>query len=83
VPFQELAIGRVLVDIPFGDLDLSLVQKTSGVAARSSGGFPEERWFGHGCIVDADLGGLSRDADLGGLSTRAYLKMIRVDPRPV
>jgi hypothetical protein len=39
--FEEGAIRRVLVDIPFLDVDSLLLQKTSGVAAGRSGGFPE------------------------------------------
>jgi 7-carboxy-7-deazaguanine synthase len=42
--FEEGAIRRVLVDIPFLDVDSLLLQKTSGVAAGRSGGFPEEGW---------------------------------------
>jgi hypothetical protein len=61
VPFEEFSIRRILVDVPFGDVDLALIQKTSGVAARSSGGLPEERWLGHVSILPAVRCPLSAD----------------------
>jgi 7-carboxy-7-deazaguanine synthase len=42
---EEGTIRRILVDVPFLDLDPLLLQKTSGVAAGGSGGFPEEGWL--------------------------------------
>jgi hypothetical protein len=58
VPFQEFSIRRILVDVPFGEVDLALIQKTSGVAARSSGGLPEERWLGHAVFYRRSASGV-------------------------
>jgi hypothetical protein len=52
VSFQELPVRWIFVDVSFDDLDLSLIQKTSGVTAGRSGRFPEEGWLCHGGIVD-------------------------------
>jgi hypothetical protein len=40
--FEEGPVRRVPVDVPFLYVDALLLQKTSGVAARRSGGFPVE-----------------------------------------
>jgi hypothetical protein len=80
VPFEELAIRRLLVDIPFGNLDLSLVQKTSGVAAGSSSGLPEERRFGHGGIVDRWRDGQRMWIDADGHGPRICPDPISKDP---
>jgi hypothetical protein len=54
VPFQERAIRRCFVDVAFLYLDAALLQKTSGVATRGSGGLPEEGRLGHPAILPAD-----------------------------
>jgi hypothetical protein len=52
--FLEKSAGRrILVDVVFFDVDLVLLQKTSGVAARGSGWFPVEDWPGHPRILPA------------------------------
>ena len=48
VLLEERSIGRRLVDIAFFDVDLVLLQKTSGVTAGGSGRLPIENPFGHG-----------------------------------
>ena len=42
VLLEKRAVRRVLVDVALLDLDALLIQKTSGVTAGRSGGFPEE-----------------------------------------
>jgi 7-carboxy-7-deazaguanine synthase len=44
---EERAGGRFLVDVVLFDTDVTLLQKTSGVAAGSSGGFPIENRTRH------------------------------------
>src|SRR5688572_9231027 len=44
VLFEKCAVGRILVDVPLLDVDPLLLQKTSGVAAGRSRGFPVEGW---------------------------------------
>jgi hypothetical protein len=51
VLLEERAVGRRLVDVALFDFDSVLVQKTSGVAACSSGGLPVEDGLGHPDIV--------------------------------
>ena len=47
---EERAIGRVPADVALLDVEVLLLQKTSGVAARRSGGLPvEERPHGLNC----------------------------------
>jgi hypothetical protein len=48
---EKRAIGRVLVDVPFFDVDLLLLQKTSGVSAGRSRGLEVEDRLGHIDIV--------------------------------
>jgi hypothetical protein len=47
VRLEELARRRVLEDVPELDVDADLLQKTSGVSARRSGGLAEERGLAH------------------------------------
>jgi hypothetical protein len=47
VLFEERTIGRVAIDVPFFDVYLLLLQKTSGVAAGRSRGLPVEDRLGH------------------------------------
>ena len=47
VLLEERPVGRVLVDVAFLDVDLLLLQKTSGVAASRSRGFEIEQGLGH------------------------------------
>jgi hypothetical protein len=47
VPFEKRTVRRVAIDIPFFDIDLLLLQKTSGVATGRSGGLPVEDRLGH------------------------------------
>jgi alanyl-tRNA synthetase len=49
VRFEELAGGRVAIDIPFLDVESNLRQKTSGVTAGGSGRLPVENGFRHEC----------------------------------
>jgi hypothetical protein len=51
VLFQKGPRRRVLVDVALFDIDLVLLQKTSGVAAGCSGRFPEERRLRHAGIL--------------------------------
>jgi len=50
---EKSARRRILVDVVFFDVDVVLLQKTSGVAARGSGWFPVEEWPGHPRILPA------------------------------
>jgi hypothetical protein len=45
--FEKGAIRRITIDVVLLDVDLVLLQKTSGVAARRSGGLPVEEWLRH------------------------------------
>jgi hypothetical protein len=47
VPLQEGAVRRIAVDVALVDVDMTRVQKTSGVAAGRSGRLPEENGLGH------------------------------------
>jgi hypothetical protein len=47
VLLEERPVGRGLVDVAFLDVDLLLLQKTSGVAAGRSRGFEIEHGLGH------------------------------------
>jgi 7-carboxy-7-deazaguanine synthase len=51
VLLEKGAVRRVAVDVAFLDVDSLLLQKTSGVAAGRSRGFPEEDRLGHGVIL--------------------------------
>ena len=51
VMLEERAIRGIAVDVTFVDLDVVLLQKPSGVAARSSGRLPEERGLSHPNIL--------------------------------
>jgi hypothetical protein len=51
VLLEERAIRRVPVDVTLFDVDVLLLQKTSGVSARRSGGFPVEGCLGHADII--------------------------------
>jgi hypothetical protein len=51
VLLEKRAVGRVLVDVTLLDLDPVLIQKTSGVSAGRSSGFPVEGRLGHERIV--------------------------------
>jgi hypothetical protein len=48
VLLEEGTIGRIPVDVNLFDVDVLLLQKTSGVSAGRSSGFPVEDGFGHG-----------------------------------
>ena len=48
---EKRAVRRVLVDVTLVDVDPLLLQKTSGVSAGCSRGFPVEGRFGHGDIL--------------------------------
>ena len=50
VLLEERAVGRLAVDVALLDVNLVLVQKTSGIAARRSGGLPVEDGL-HGSIL--------------------------------
>jgi hypothetical protein len=50
---EKSARRRIPVDVVFFDVDVVLLQKTSGVAARGSGWFPVEEWPGHPRILPA------------------------------
>jgi 7-cyano-7-deazaguanine synthase len=47
VALEELAGGRLAIDVPLVDVDALLLQKTSGVPAGRSGRLPVEGRFGH------------------------------------
>jgi hypothetical protein len=51
VLLEKGAVRRMAVDVAFLDVDSLLLQKTSGVAAGRSRGFPEEDRLGHGVIL--------------------------------
>jgi hypothetical protein len=51
VPFEKRTIRRILVDVALLDVDLLLLQKTSGVTAGRSSRFPVKRWFRHRGIL--------------------------------
>jgi hypothetical protein len=51
VLLEKRAIRRIPVDVTFFDVDLLLLQKTSGVSARRSRRLEIEDWLGHGHIV--------------------------------
>jgi len=51
---EKRAVRRIPVDVAFFDVDLQLLQKTSGVSARGSRGLEEEDWPGHGRIVSLE-----------------------------
>jgi hypothetical protein len=51
VLLEKRPCRRVPVDVPLFDIDLVLLQKTSGVAAGGSGRFPEERRLRHAGIL--------------------------------
>jgi len=51
VLLEKGAVRRVLVDVAFVDVNPVLIQKTSGVAACSSGRLPVEGGLEHGRIV--------------------------------
>ena len=53
VRFEKCPVGRLLVDIAFLDVNALLLQKTSGVAAGRSGGFPEEGRLRHRLILES------------------------------
>jgi len=57
VLLEELARRRLLVDVDLVDVDLLLVQKTSGVLAGRSRGLGIERRLGHGSTIIARLEG--------------------------
>ncbi len=56
VPFEKGAIGRIPGDVAFLDVDSELVQITSGIAARRSGGLPVQRRLGHPRILEQLVG---------------------------
>jgi len=50
---EEFARRRLTVDVDFIDGDARFIQKTSGVLAGGSGGFPVKRGFRHaGSIIE-------------------------------
>jgi hypothetical protein len=51
VPLEKRPVGRIPVDVTFFDVDPLLRQKTSGVAAGRSRGFPEEDRLRHRVIL--------------------------------
>jgi hypothetical protein len=51
VTLQKRPVGRILVDVTFFDVDLLLLQKTSGVAAGRSRRLPVEDRFRHVSIL--------------------------------
>jgi hypothetical protein len=55
VALQKRAIRRCPVDIPLLDVNLVLLQKTSGVTACGSRGFPVEDWLRHELILRQQL----------------------------
>jgi hypothetical protein len=65
VLLEERAIRRVPVDVALFDVDLLLLQKTSGVTAGGSRRLPVERRFRHGNILSGGTGrqgGMRNDA---------------------
>jgi hypothetical protein len=53
---EKRPVRRGLVDVAFLDVDLLLLQKTSGVSARRSRGLEVEDWLGHDRIVSLERG---------------------------
>jgi hypothetical protein len=51
VGFEKRAARRLLIDVSLLDVYLTLLQKTSGVAAGCSGGLPVKRRLGHPRIL--------------------------------
>jgi hypothetical protein len=47
VLLEEPARRRIAVDVALVDVDLQLIQKTSGITAGGSSGFPVENGFFH------------------------------------
>ena len=51
VLLETRSIGRIAIDVTLLDVELQLLQKTSGVAARRSGRLQIEQWFRHRAIL--------------------------------
>jgi hypothetical protein len=85
---EKGSIRRVPVDVTFFDVDLLLLQKTSGVSARRSRGLEVEDWLGHGRIVRLGRGTIEstldvddqRDFSLDSRGVDPYRSAMRVRP---
>jgi hypothetical protein len=64
VLLEKRAVRRILVDVAFLDVNLLLLQKTSGVVAGRSRGFEVEDWLGHGRIVRLDSSTIEASLDV-------------------
>jgi hypothetical protein len=88
VLLEKRAIRGISVDVTFFDVDLLLLQKTSGVSARRSRGFEVEDWLGHGRIVRLERGTIEdsldvddqRDFSLDSGGVDPYGPAVRVRP---
>jgi hypothetical protein len=54
VLFEERAVGRVPVDVTLFDVDLVLLQKTSGVSTGRSRRFPVQERLRHTAILPSE-----------------------------
>jgi hypothetical protein len=52
VALEKRPIRRITIDIPLFDIDLQLLQKTSGVSAGGSSRLPVQNRFGHPGIIE-------------------------------